>query len=262
MTNATAAQAVAAARRWRRRHRRRVREPCAGTETGLTQRDCRARRPPRCGIVPDPTFDCTDVTGKVFDDVNRNKLQDSGEKGLAGARGNDATGLTATTDAYGRFHITCAVTPARVAAATSCSKLDNRTLPSGYRPSTEQTVRERATRGKALKFNFGASIHASLLDVADAVFQPGTTEMRRQWQPRMSLLLRRTAEGHRPRCAPSRRRRGRRPGGATRAGAAQTDHRNRGRHWTAATSSRSSLKFSGASALHQSNPPLRELPGR
>ena len=23
-------------------------------------------------VVPDPTFDCTDVTGKVFDDANRN----------------------------------------------------------------------------------------------------------------------------------------------------------------------------------------------
>jgi hypothetical protein len=70
-------------------------------------------------------------------------------------------------------------------------KLDDRTLPSGYRPSTEQTVVQRATRGKALKFNFGASIHRVVtLDVADAVFQPGTTEMRRQWQPRLSLLLR------------------------------------------------------------------------
>ena len=32
-------------------------------------------------VVPDPTFDCTDVTGKVFNDVNRNGRQDAGEPG-------------------------------------------------------------------------------------------------------------------------------------------------------------------------------------
>ena len=36
-------------------------------------------------IVPDPTFDCTDVTGKVFDDHNRNGVQEEGEAGIAGA---------------------------------------------------------------------------------------------------------------------------------------------------------------------------------
>ena len=50
-------------------------------------------------VVPDPTFDCTDVTGKVFDDVNRNGYQDQGETGLPGVRVVSARGLTATTDA-------------------------------------------------------------------------------------------------------------------------------------------------------------------
>ena len=31
-------------------------------------------------IVPDPALDCTDVIGKVFDDGNRNGLQDEGEQ--------------------------------------------------------------------------------------------------------------------------------------------------------------------------------------
>jgi len=49
---------------------------------------------------------------------------------------------------------------------------------------------ERATRGKALKFNFGASLHRVIgLDLADAVFEPGTTEMRAQWRPRLDLLM-------------------------------------------------------------------------
>jgi len=37
-------------------------------------------------VVPDPTFDCTDVIGKVFDDANRNGEQDKGERGLANVR--------------------------------------------------------------------------------------------------------------------------------------------------------------------------------
>jgi hypothetical protein len=49
---------------------------------------------------------------------------------------------------------------------------------------------KRATRGKALRFNFGASIHRVVgLDMADAVFEPGSTEMRPQWKPRIALLL-------------------------------------------------------------------------
>ena len=51
-------------------------------------------------------------------------------------------------------------------------------------------VTQRATRGKTLRFNFGASIHRAVsLDLVDAAFEPGTTEIRLQWQPRMDLLL-------------------------------------------------------------------------
>ena len=144
----------------------------------------------RVRIVPDPDFDCTDVTGKVFDDANRNGLQDPGERGLPGVRIVTARGLMATTDAYGRYHITCAVTPREGRGSNFVLKLDDRTLPSGYRASTDNLQVLRATRGKALRFNFGASIHRVIgLDLADAVFEPGTTEMRTQWKPRMTLLL-------------------------------------------------------------------------
>jgi uncharacterized repeat protein (TIGR01451 family) len=141
-------------------------------------------------VVPDPTFDCTDVTGKVFDDVNRNGLQDLGETGLPGVRVVTARGLTATTDAHGRYHITCAVVPREGRGSNFVLKLDDRTLPSGFRSSTNAVKIERATRGKTLKFNFGASLHRVIgLDLADAVFEPGTTEMRAQWRPRLELLM-------------------------------------------------------------------------
>jgi hypothetical protein len=141
-------------------------------------------------VVPDPTFACTDVMGKVFDDANRNGLQDRGEDGLAGVQLVTTRGLTATTDPYGRYHITCALTPQDGRGSNFILKLDDRTLPSGYRMSTRQAQVKRATRGKALRFNYAASIHRVVaLDIADPVFEPGSTEMRVQWKPRIALLL-------------------------------------------------------------------------
>lgn len=141
-------------------------------------------------VVADPTFDCTDVVGKVFNDVNRNGRQDDGEPGLPGVRVVTARGLQATTDRYGRYHITCAITPEGDRGSNFVLKLDDRTLPSGFRLSTNQMQIKRATSGKALKINFGASIYRVVaIDLSDEVFEPGTTEIRAQWQPRLNLLL-------------------------------------------------------------------------
>jgi hypothetical protein len=49
---------------------------------------------------------------------------------------------------------------------------------------------QRATRGKAIEFSFGASIHRVIgLDLADAVFEPGSTQIRGLWVPRLDLLM-------------------------------------------------------------------------
>lgn len=141
-------------------------------------------------VVPDPTFDCTDVIGKVFDDVNANGQQDPGEPGLGGVRVVSARGLIAKTDKYGRYHITCAVVPNEDRGSNYILKLDDRTLPSGYRVTTENPLVKRATRGKMIKFNFGATLHRVVrLDLSDAVFEPRSTEMRPQWAPRIDLLM-------------------------------------------------------------------------
>jgi len=145
-------------------------------------------------LVPDPTFDCSDVTGKVFDDSNRNGYQDGDETGLPGVRLITARGLAATTDNHGRYHITCAIVPNEYRGSEFVLKLDDRTLPSGFRPSTRPVQVKRATRGKALKINFGASIHRVVgLDISDPVFEPGSIEMRPQWKPRINVLLRELA---------------------------------------------------------------------
>jgi len=158
--------------------------------SSLTGTELSAEAEATVRLVPDPTFDCTDVTGKVFDDGNRNGYQDSGEAGLAGVRVVTARGLAATTDASGRYHVTCAITPNESRGSNFVLKLDDRTLPSGYRVSTRPVQVQRATRGKALRINFGASIYRVVaLDIADAVFEPDSIEMRHQWQPRVELLL-------------------------------------------------------------------------
>jgi uncharacterized repeat protein (TIGR01451 family) len=141
-------------------------------------------------VAPDPTLDCTDVTGKVWNDVNRNGWQDSGEEGLPGVRLVTARGLVATTDAYGRYHITCAIVPNESRGSNFVLKLDDRTLPSGFRMSTDQVQVKRATRGKALQLDFGASIHRVIaIDLSDAAFTPDEVEIRVQWRPRIDLLL-------------------------------------------------------------------------
>jgi len=141
-------------------------------------------------LVPDPTLDCTDVTGKVYNDANRNGRQDPGEDGLGGVRVVTVGGLQATTDKFGRYHITCATTPDENRGSNFALKIDDRTLPSGFRMSTNQVQIQRATRGKDLRVNFAASIYRVVgIDLSDAVFESGTTEIRLQWRPRMDLLL-------------------------------------------------------------------------
>jgi uncharacterized repeat protein (TIGR01451 family) len=157
---------------------------------GVTDAVMSAEAQAKVRIIPDPTFDCTDVTGKVFNDNNRNGYQDGDEGGLQGVRVVTARGLAATTDAHGRYHITCAIVPNESRGSNFVLKLDDRTLPSGFRPSTRPVQVQRATRGKALRINFGASIHRVVgLDIAGPVFEPDSVAMRQQWEPRIGLLL-------------------------------------------------------------------------
>ena len=141
-------------------------------------------------VVHDPDFDCTDFIGKVFDDRNLSGQQDPGENGLAGVRVVTVRGLIATTDEHGRFHITCAAVPNEVRGSNVILKLDDRSLPTGFRVTTENPRVQRATRGKMIRFNFGATIHRVVrIDVADGVFEPHTSELRLQWKPRLVQLL-------------------------------------------------------------------------
>ena len=141
-------------------------------------------------VIADADLDCTDIIGKVFDDANANGYPDPGEKGLPGVRTVTARGLITTTDEFGRFHITCAVVPDEDRGSNVILKLDERSLPTGYRMTSANPRVERATRGKMLRFNFGATVHHVVsMDIADGAFEPKRAQLRPQWQPRVELLL-------------------------------------------------------------------------
>ena len=122
-------------------------------------------------IVGDPTFNCPDLIGKVFDDANANGVQDPGEKGIAGVRLITAQGLLVTTDAEGRYHIACPVASPSDMGSNFIVKVDERTLPSGYRLTTDNPETVRLTAGKVSKLNFGATIHHVVrIEVNDAAY--------------------------------------------------------------------------------------------
>jgi hypothetical protein len=140
-------------------------------------------------VVPDPVFDCSELIGKVFDDRNANGYQDQGEPGIAHVRIATVTGVIVTTDAEGRFHIACAAIPDAYRGSNFVMKLDERSLPSGYRLTTENPRDARLTRGKMSKLNFGATIHRVIrVEVNDSAYEPGSTELKAEWRARVSQL--------------------------------------------------------------------------
>jgi len=142
-------------------------------------------------VVPDPTFDCTDIIGKVYDDANTNGYQDRGEQPLPAVRLATARGLLVTTDDNGRYHITCAVVPNEERGSNFIIKLDERSLPSGYRVTTENPRVIRATRGKLAKANFGAAIHRVVrLDLMNGAFvNDDGLELNHEWFNELNTLI-------------------------------------------------------------------------
>lgn len=141
-------------------------------------------------IMPEPVFDCGDIMGKVFDDRNRNGYQDKGEHGLPAARVATVDGMQITTDEHGRFHIACADLPAARFGSNFIMKLDPRSLPTGYRIISENPRTIRLTAGKASQVNFAASLSRVIrLDLSDAAFVTGSTELSPIWNESITTLL-------------------------------------------------------------------------
>ena len=141
-------------------------------------------------LLPEHTFDCSDIIGKVFEDKNRDGYQDKDEPGLPGVRLATVKGQLITTDSNGRYHVGCADLPDQEIGSNFILKLDTRTLPTGYRVTTENPKTVRLTAGKLTKLNFGASISRVIrFDLNDELFNGSDGVMPRKLQAIVGKLV-------------------------------------------------------------------------
>ena len=164
-------------------------------------------------VEPEHVFDCSDIIGKVFDDKNGNGYQDgippggisdqlyAGSKGaisredsvlepgLPGVRLATVNGVLITTDKHGRYHVPCAELPKSI-GSNFLLKLDTRTLPTGYRVTTENPRVIRVTAGKFAKLNFGASLSNVVdIDLTGAAFKAGSDAPSKQLEAGVDQLI-------------------------------------------------------------------------
>jgi uncharacterized repeat protein (TIGR01451 family) len=139
-------------------------------------------------VIPDSIMDCSDLTGQVFDDINRNGIHDTEEPGLPAVKLATAQGLWITTDQYGRYHLACADIPHQSRGSNFIIKVDPRSLPSGYRVTTENPRVIRLTRGKNTQANFAASIHrVARIQLSNEAFENG--QIKANYRSKINQLL-------------------------------------------------------------------------
>jgi uncharacterized repeat protein (TIGR01451 family) len=100
-------------------------------------------------VVSDVFFDQATIIGKVFEDTNRNELQDQGERGVGNVMVALDDGTYALTDEHGRFHF-----PA-LEPGNRLVKLNAWSLPPGSAVVGEKSRILRITPGIMAKANFG-----------------------------------------------------------------------------------------------------------
>jgi hypothetical protein len=126
----------------------------------------------------------------VFDDRNSNGYQDEGELGIPGVRLATVKGELITTDQNGQYHVPCAMLPDQKIGSNFILKLDARTLPTGFRITTENPRVIRLTAGKISKLNFGATIGRVVrLDLRGDAFDGDGTSLKPQWETGLDELV-------------------------------------------------------------------------
>ncbi len=141
-------------------------------------------------VVPEAVFDCSDIIGRVFDDLNGDGYMNDGEPGLPGVRLATVNGVLITTDAEGKYHVPCAAIPDAAIGSNFLLKLDPRTLPTGYKVTSENPRDVRVTRGKVTLLNFGAAkVHDVKVDLTGKAFDPGTADLTEKWSLGVDKLV-------------------------------------------------------------------------
>ena len=126
-------------------------------------------------VLADAVMQCATVLGRVFDDTDQNGHMSKAaeERGLPNVRLVAPNGLAITTDEHGRFNVPCAALPQAI-GSNFMLKLDERTLPSGYRLTTENPRVVRLTPGMITRLDFGATMARLVrIDLAANAFTDG-----------------------------------------------------------------------------------------
>lgn len=106
-------------------------------------------------VQGDPVFEQGTIIGKVFNDLNQNTVQDSGEPGIPWIRLYTEQGIGIVTDEYGRYSIP-GVSPGRHVV-----KIDGHSLPEGTKFITEEAYLVKITPGIMGKANFAVLLPPS-----------------------------------------------------------------------------------------------------
>ncbi|MEO1238533.1 MAG: SdrD B-like domain-containing protein, partial [Pseudomonadota bacterium] len=153
-------------------------------------------------ILPEAVFDCSEVIGRVYEDHNGNGRQDPEaggaitnqdifngkfggkagpaispqdlvEEGVPNARLATVDGTIITTDANGLFSVPCASLP-EDGGSNFILKLDERSLPAGWRVTSENPRVMRLTPGMMSEMNFGVALSRVVrIDLGPAAFAGG-----------------------------------------------------------------------------------------
>lgn len=113
----------------------------------------------RVEVTLDPLFDLGAVIGKVYEDTDRDGVQDDGEAGVRGAMVVMDTGVYALTDEHGRYHF-----PA-VQPGAHLIKINLQALAVGARATTGESVVANITPGLLAKANFGVQYRLDELSI-------------------------------------------------------------------------------------------------
>jgi hypothetical protein len=112
----------------------------------------------------------TDFNAPYSGKIGSDSFDEGEEEGLANVRVVTPTGTVITTDEFGRYHVPCAEIPTRTGANFSL-KLDTRSLPTGYRVTTENPRVMRLTPGIMTELNFGVALGEVIdIDLTAAAF--------------------------------------------------------------------------------------------
>ena len=126
----------------------------------------------------EPVFNCSDIVGRVYNDINGNGRFDESEDGVAGVQVTTVNGLLLTTDSFGRFHVACSEIFDSQIGSDFTVTLDERTLPDDFRMTSENPGLVRITPGKLNKIEFGTvKLQEIPLRLFDSSFSEGSNRL-------------------------------------------------------------------------------------